>query len=280
MATGSPDYRSDPLSSSPSKPDPVGSINPAGTDADLERAQSAAQEAVETAKAEATHLGRDLKEQGSELAGAARERAEGFATEQKAAGADQIGGIARAANRAADELDETSPHLASYVREAASAADDFADSLRNRGFGDILQDVTDYARREPVVFFGLTLAAGFAASRFLKSTGERTGTSGVQSSGPARSMEWRNADYRPHNTKSYGDANRPAYGSPTAQPVVGAGPTPVASTGSTPAEYPTGEVKTTDPMAAKPGGTPSRSSAEPLGSFAGISSSETGEFRK
>lgn len=254
MTTGPTDYRANPTSpsstgpSSTRNPDPIGTGHSAsvgtgnrpGTTGDLDKAKETARGTLDQASAEASKLGHDLKAQGDELMSSARGRAEEFAHEQKAFGADQVHGIASAANKAADELEQTSPQLARYVRDAASAADDFSESMRTRKIGDILQDVTDYARREPVVFFGITVAAGFALSRFLKSTADR-------SSFDSHASAYRSGSGQPARHDTYS----PRHGSTEMSSAGTAAPTPsmpVASTSSTPAEYPTGKTSTTDPL--------------------------------
>jgi hypothetical protein len=231
MTTGSTDYRSDATrTGSPGVAD----------------VKDTARQTLDTAKREAMGLGEELKNQGAELVGAARARAQGLAEEQKAFGADQVDGIARAASKAADELEQASPQLARYVRDAASAADNISTSLRERSIGDILQDVTDFARREPVIFFGLTVAAGFALSRFLKSSGSSYGSSSYDDRGMMR-----------RSGPDYGAA----YEAPYARRDADAGQphTPVASTHATPAEFPTGRTTTTEPMGSESRGAGSSS---------------------
>jgi len=244
-----------------------------GTSETANAVKDAARDTVNTTKAEAANLAQDLKAQGEELVGAARERAQSLADEQKTAGADQVEGIARAARKAADELESTSPQLAHYVRDAASAAGNFSQSLRNRNLGEILEDVTEYARREPVMFFGITVAAGFAISRFLKSSAER--------SGAGRYGYGSRAGYAGGPGSSAGSSS---YRAPASS-------TPVASTSSKP-EYPTGRTTTTDPMGSpRTGSSASTSSAStssastssagtssggPLGSSAGNPASRPG----
>jgi hypothetical protein len=239
MTTGSMGDRSNPtLASSTSQSGSGQTGDRTGTTDDVNRAKDAVGEAAQTAKTEASNLGHDLKAHGEQLVHDARARAEDMAEQQKAAGADQVEGMARAAGKAADELEATSPQLAQYVRQAASAAEDFSRSIRNRNFGEILEDVTAYARREPVMFFGITVAAGFAISRFLKSTAERS-ASGYYGSGPSRAYDSGSGITRSH-----------AYGQSGTRPT-----TPVGQTSSTPMEYPTGRTSSTDPMHSSTAGT-------------------------
>lgn len=129
-------------------------------------------EAASRVRDEAAGVAADVKAEASGVAKAAQERAAGFAEEQKRAGAEQAEGLKRAVHRAADELEGSSPQLAHYVREAADSTGQLARALRNRSVGELVGDVEDFARRQPVAFFGATVLAGFALARFVKSSGE------------------------------------------------------------------------------------------------------------
>jgi hypothetical protein len=113
------------------------------------------------------------RREAADLGAAAKSRIGDMAEDQRNAGADTVSGIASAARTAADDLERTSPEFARYTREAAGAVDRFSDAIRRRSFGDILRSADDFARREPVAFFGTALVAGFAVSRFLGSSARR-----------------------------------------------------------------------------------------------------------
>lgn len=129
-------------------------------------------ESTEQLKTEAAEAADDLRRHGEEAAATVRDRATAFAQEQKEAGARQVDSLARAVNRAAEELEQSSPQLAGYARHAASSVDTLSHSLRDRSLSDLFNDANQYARREPVVFFGAAMAAGFALSRFLRSSAQ------------------------------------------------------------------------------------------------------------
>lgn len=158
-------------------------------------AKAAARDATERTKAEAARTGEQLKHQGEEIASVARDKATGFARDQKEAGAAGIDSVARAVDRAADELEDTSPELARHARDAASQVHNFSERLREKSVGGIVDDLTGYARREPAAFFGVAVVAGFALSRFLGarteresySTTGRYGGSGMNSGSPSSS---------------------------------------------------------------------------------------------
>jgi hypothetical protein len=131
-----------------------------------------ARQAAGTLREEATRTVEEVKAEGSKVAEAAQERALGFAEEQKKAGAEQAEGLARAVHRAADELQGASPQIARYVHEAAASVDGMARALRDRSPGELMGQVEDLARRQPVAFFGAAVLAGFALARFAKSSAE------------------------------------------------------------------------------------------------------------
>lgn len=138
---------------------------------------------VSRVKDEAAGAAADLKAEGAELVESAKDRALGFAEEQKRLGADQAEGLARAVHGAADQLKQTSPQIAQYVHEAASALDGFSRTLRERSSGELMQQVEDLARRQPVAFFGAAVLAGFALARFAKSSARNAQAGGSASPG-------------------------------------------------------------------------------------------------
>ncbi len=105
----------------------------------------------------------------SSIAEQARARLNEIVDQQKAAGADKIAGVAKAAHSAADNLDETNPHMARLVRSAADNVDKVAEDFRSRDIGEVFATVASFGRRQPVAFFGGAVLAGFLLSRFLKS---------------------------------------------------------------------------------------------------------------
>jgi ABC-type transporter Mla subunit MlaD len=111
-----------------------------------------------------------VKSQAQEAVGLLRDSTEKLADRQKAAGAEQIVGIAHAIHSAADELDSVLPQAASYVRETADRVEQAAMALRERSIEDLLRTANDFARQQPAMFFGGTVLAGFLLSRFMKSS--------------------------------------------------------------------------------------------------------------
>jgi methionine synthase II (cobalamin-independent) len=121
-----------------------------------EAARAKAEEFAETAKEFAADAGETLKQK---------------ANAQREAGADYIGSIASAIRRAAREFDDDLPIAGVYMRKAASKVEDISDTVHHGDVGDLVRGVQDFARRQPTVFLGLAVLAGFGAVRFLKSSG-------------------------------------------------------------------------------------------------------------
>ncbi len=101
-------------------------------------------------------------------------QAEQISGGQKKAGASQIDEMAKAVHGAADELQDQMPKAAEFVHAAASRLEQGAGALRDRSIEDLMSGFNDFARKEPLAFFGGALLAGFAISRFLKSSTERS----------------------------------------------------------------------------------------------------------
>ena len=111
----------------------------------------------------------NVKGRVGEVANTVNQQARAMADDQKAAGAEQLSGLARAINHAADELQGELPQAAGYVRQTAAKIDSISTMIRERSIEDIVHEANDFARTNTAAFFGISLAAGFALARFLKS---------------------------------------------------------------------------------------------------------------
>lgn len=136
-----------------------------------EEAGAAAVRAGETAKG----VAHEAVDEGRDIARVVMEEAEGVAEAQKRAGAAQAEGVAHAIRRAADELEGNMPMLAGYVREGAEYVQQTAEALRRRNLRDIVSGVEDFARAQPVAFFGASVLAGLALARFATSSARPEG---------------------------------------------------------------------------------------------------------
>jgi hypothetical protein len=101
----------------------------------------------------------------------AKETTRSKLNEQKDAAAQGIGEVAGALRDAARHRDD-GDGLGRLGAAAADGLERVSGALRSKDVSTMLRDVESFARQQPVAFFGLALAAGFLAVRFMKS-GER-----------------------------------------------------------------------------------------------------------
>ena len=96
--------------------------------------------------------------------------------EQKNRAADGLGGIADVFRNAGNELRNENETLAQYVDMASDQLRRFADNIRRRGAADMMDDVNQFARRNPAVFIGAAFLVGVGIARFAKASANRANT--------------------------------------------------------------------------------------------------------
>ncbi len=151
--------------------DPVAAVG-ADLRAAADQAGARVSEVAAGARDQATDAAGRIGDEARGVADAALEKAEGLAEQGKAVGAERAEGLAHAVRRVADDLQDASPEIAKHVRTAADSVESVADALRQRSVGDLLGQVGEFARRQPTAFFAAAVVAGFAVSRFAKSSAE------------------------------------------------------------------------------------------------------------
>ncbi len=150
------------------------------------------------AKDQAAEIGTAAKDMAADATG----RVKSAMNEQKTAGADYLGTIAGAVQRAAGEFDGAVPQAAQYIRQAAGQIESVANAVRERDMRELMGEVQEFARRQPTLFFGGAVVLGFAALRFFKSSApsSRQGTSAASNVSDAFSRQGSGsyAQSRPH----------------------------------------------------------------------------------
>jgi len=122
------------------------------------------------AKEAAGEIGQEMQRLKQE----AKQRGESLFKGQRNAAASEIGGMAEALHRTAQQLNEREQSTtASYVDRAAGALDRMVDTLREGDLRSMMRQTENFARRNPGVFFGGSVLVGLMLSRFLKSSAER-----------------------------------------------------------------------------------------------------------
>jgi hypothetical protein len=155
-----------------SPPQQQADVNAAASEAQdtIRREAQSAKEALDDARDEIT---RKAGEYTSEAKAAAMEQAE-VAQKDVSASLAALGGALRAAG---DHLSGNDQRAASqFVTQAADGLERFANSLKNKPFADVLDDVRSFGRENSGALIAGSLLAGLALGRFVKSSMPASGT--------------------------------------------------------------------------------------------------------
>ncbi len=105
----------------------------------------------------------------SDVGPALRDEASKLAGKSVASGAEAAQAVGKAAESAAQVLDESLPPLAGYMHQAAQYTNEFADSLRDKKADELLSTGMTWARQQPLLTMAGAAILGFALSRIAKS---------------------------------------------------------------------------------------------------------------
>jgi len=118
----------------------------------------------------------------ADVGSALKDEAGKLADKSVSTGVDAAQVVGKAAESAAQALDESLPVLAGYVRQAAQHTNDFADSLRDKKAEELLTTAMTWARAQPLLTLAGAAVLGFALTRVAKSGLAPSGGSGDSSS--------------------------------------------------------------------------------------------------
>jgi ElaB/YqjD/DUF883 family membrane-anchored ribosome-binding protein len=120
-----------------------------------------------------------LADAAGDIAGQATSVVEQRASSTMTQVGDTIDQVARAVRNTGEQLRSDQPQLAGLADTAAEQAEHAAQFLRQHDARDVLDEVQDFARRQPAVIVGAGLALGLLVGRAIKSAGP-SGPSGYQ----------------------------------------------------------------------------------------------------
>ena len=120
---------------------------------------------------QARDVAHEAQARGASLAGAIGERATGFADEQKGELADKIENMAKAVHKSGEQLEGQQDWIAHQVERGAAELSILADTLRTNDLQTLFGNLSSLAQRQPALFVGASIAAGFAISRVGKGGG-------------------------------------------------------------------------------------------------------------
>ncbi len=126
-------------------------------------------------KTDETHPLVDAGKQATESAGHLAERAADVGIQQADHGrelaADGLDKFSRAVRRLSTDMEADQPQLAGAALAAADQADKAARYLRETDARQVIGNVEDAARKQPLIFLGGAFLLGMAASRLIKAAG-------------------------------------------------------------------------------------------------------------
>lgn len=118
---------------------------------------------------------KDVKGRAREVVSQAKERAgekiESRIVDSKTRAAETLSGVASTLKSSSQQLrDEQHEGASRAIERAAEGVERFASYLQETDVDDVVEQVQEFARRQPAAFIGGAFALGFIASRFLKAT--------------------------------------------------------------------------------------------------------------
>ena len=124
-----------------------------------------ARQAGSQALGEAQEVAQSAASRGAALSGTAKEQALSAVEDQKGALADRLEDVARAVHRSGEQLEGHQDFVAHLVERGAAELSVLANTLRSNDLRGLLGNLQDLAQRQPALFAGASLAAGFALAR-------------------------------------------------------------------------------------------------------------------
>ena len=120
------------------------------------------------AKGVAGGIADQATEQASSLAGQVKDKALAAASDQKEGLADRLDDLAHAVHKSGEQFAGQQDWIASAIERGAAELGALATSLRQNDIASLFGQAKSIAQRQPALFIGASLAAGFAVARLGK----------------------------------------------------------------------------------------------------------------
>ena len=127
-----------------------------------------ARRAGSQAASDASDIAADVQVRGSALFEEGKAHALTLANEQKTNAATRIRDVAEALNKTSADLTGDKAWIGNLMKRGASELTGVADTLGSEDLASLVTKAQSFARRQPAVFVGASLLAGFALVRFGK----------------------------------------------------------------------------------------------------------------
>ena len=106
--------------------------------------------------------------QPASLSGQARRKLAGTLDSQKGAAAHFVQQLAQSVQRSGEQFEGRQDWIASALGRGAAELNTLAGAIRDKDLGEFASEVEAFARRQPALFIGAALAAGFGVARLGK----------------------------------------------------------------------------------------------------------------
>ncbi len=124
-----------------------------------------ARQAGAQAANDARDVAQDAQTRGASLTSEVKERVASVAQTEKDGFAERLQDFAQAVHRSGEQLEGHQDWAARLVERGADELALLADTLRKNDLRTVLDNLQGLAKRQPALFTGATLAAGFALAR-------------------------------------------------------------------------------------------------------------------
>lgn len=104
----------------------------------------------------------------SSLANQAKQTLVSNLDDQKGTAANFVEQLAQTVQKSGEQFKGQQDWIASAIGRGAAELNTLAGSLRDKDLGELTREVQSFARRQPALFIGATLVAGFAVARLGK----------------------------------------------------------------------------------------------------------------
>ena len=131
-----------------------------------------AADALRTSTDTARDKFQEATEAAKNIASDAADKLQDQAREQQRTSADFVDKFSGNIREAARAFEKDIPFAARGINSVADYVEDAAEKIRQGSFRDLVDNATDFAKRRPAAFLGITALAGFAAVRFFKASGQ------------------------------------------------------------------------------------------------------------
>lgn len=132
---------------------------------------STTQDVVDQAKDKAGQLADQAQQKTGQVVDQARNVVTTRLSSQKDRTAEGLGSVAQALRQTSQQLrEQDQAGVTDYVDSAANQIERFSGYLQGKDVGEVVDDVEQFARRQPALFLGGAFVLGLLGARFLKSS--------------------------------------------------------------------------------------------------------------